>query len=70
MKARKISGASSTSGENIQVDLSDTFEDMENDFHYDEETNILKIGISFSLKQVKANYIPIPHIICKSLLLS
>ena len=51
---RQISGASSTSGENIQIDVSDTFEDMEKDFQYDEETNILRMGISFSLKQVKA----------------
>ena len=36
------------------MDLSDTFEDLEMDFQYDEETNILKMGISFSLLQVKA----------------
>ena len=47
------SGASSTSGENIQIDLSDTFNDMKKDFEYDVESNHLKMGISFSLRQVK-----------------
>ena len=47
-----ISGASSTSGDNILVDLSDTFEDPDEDFQYEEDTNILKVGISFSLLQV------------------
>ena len=47
-----LSGASSTSGENILVDLSDTFQDPEADFQYVEETNMLRVGISFSLKEV------------------
>ena len=51
----ELSGASSTSGENIVIDLSDTFEDTDADFQYNEETNILRIGISFSLKQVARN---------------
>ena len=50
-----LSGASSTSGDNILLDLSDTFEDPDNDFQYDEEKNIIKIGISFSLKQERRN---------------
>ena len=45
-------GASSTSGENIQIDLSDTFDDPEDDFQYDEKKNLLKVGISFSLQEV------------------
>ena len=32
--------------------MSDTFQDPEADFQYDEETNILRVGISFSLKEV------------------
>jgi len=47
----QYSGASSTSGENIMVDLSDTFQDPHADIQYDEETNILRLGISFSLKE-------------------
>ena len=50
-----FSGASSTSGDNILLDLSDTFEDPDNDFQYDKEKNIIKIGISFSLKQERRN---------------
>ena len=40
------SGQSSTSGKNIQLDLSDTFE---NDFDYDNEKNLLRVGSSVSL---------------------
>jgi len=45
----QYSGASSTSGESIQLDLSDTFEDPKVDFVYNEDENILKAGISFSI---------------------
>jgi len=45
----QYSGASSTSGENVLLDLSDTFEDPKVDFSYNENDNLLKVGISFSM---------------------
>ena len=48
---RSILGASSTTGSNIQIDMSDVFEDPEKDFKYDEDRNMLRAGISFSLLQ-------------------
>ena len=42
-------GASSTSGPNIQLDLSRAF-CSEEDFQYDESTNRLRVGISFPLR--------------------
>ena len=47
----QYSGASSTSGENIQLDMSDTFETTD-DFWYDKEENLARVGISFSLLQM------------------
>jgi len=47
----QYSGACSTSGDNIQLDLSDTFQ-SEEDFKYDSSTNNLHIGISFSLLEM------------------
>ena len=44
----QYSGASSTSGDNIQLDLSDTF----NDFTYDADRNLVHAGISFSLLEM------------------
>ena len=44
-------GASSTSGQNVIVDLSNTFESPTTDFVYNKETNLLRVGISFSLLQ-------------------
>ena len=42
-------GASSTAGNNIMIDLSDTFQNPETDFQYDEDRNLLRAGISFAL---------------------
>lgn len=60
----QYSGASSTSGENIQIDMSDVFQG-EKDFHFDPTTNLLHIGISFSLLEVndrlRENKLFLPH---------
>ena len=45
----QYSGHSSTSGENIQVDVSRTFANESEDFIYEESSNLLKVGVSFSL---------------------
>ena len=45
----QYSGASSTSGNNIQLDLSDTFQSVSRDFRYNHETKLLRAGVSFSL---------------------
>lgn len=44
-------GACSTSGDNIQLDVSGTFK-SEDDYHYDVSKNLLHIGISFSLLEM------------------
>jgi len=48
----QYSGQSSTSGENIQLDISDTFQSEEEDFYYDEASNLLRVGVSFSLHEM------------------
>lgn len=57
-------GASSTSGDNILIDMSDVFQ-HEEDFHYDREKNLLHLGISFSLLEVntrlRENKLFMPH---------
>ena len=45
----QYSGASSTSGRNIQLDLSGSFDSIAKDFRYNYSTNLLWIGISFSV---------------------
>ena len=50
----QYTGASSTSGNNLQLNLSDTFESVVRDFCYDHETGLLRAGISFSLLQVNS----------------
>ena len=45
-------GSSSTSGENIQLDLSDSFQNLYSDFYYDSKTNLLRVGVSFSLLEI------------------
>ena len=45
-------GASSTFGENIQLDLSDSFQNLYSDFYYDSKTNLLRAGVSFSLLEI------------------
>ena len=42
-------GQSSTSGKNIQLDLSDTFSNDAVDFIYFEQNNLLRVGVSYSL---------------------
>ena len=44
-----VSGSSSCSGENIQLDLSDTFHNVSSDFQYNSKTKLLRTGISWSL---------------------
>ena len=46
-----LKGASSTSGQNIIVDLSNAFGSPIRDFVYNKQTNLLKVGISFTLLQ-------------------
>ena len=47
-------GASSTAGDNIQLNLSDTFESVIRDFCYDHDTGLLRAGVSFSLLQLNS----------------
>ena len=42
-------GQSSTSGKNIQLDLSDTFSNDVLDFIYFEQDNLLRVGVSYSV---------------------
>ena len=44
-------GASSTSGKNIQLNLEDSFQNIYSDCHYDFETGLLRIGVSYSILQ-------------------
>ena len=50
----QYTGASSTSGDNLQLDLSDTFESVVRDFCYDYGNGLLRVGISFSLLQLNS----------------
>jgi len=43
------SGTSSTTNNNIQLDLSDAYNDPYNDWTYNAETGLLRVGISYSL---------------------
>ena len=65
----QYSGASSTSGKNIQLDLSQAFLGEEN-FQYDKESNRLRVGISFPLKVFNKNLADkglfIPHGECEN----
>ena len=53
----QFSGASSSAGRNIQIDLSNTFKDPTENFVYNNDTqkgtgrqyNLLKVGVSYSL---------------------
>ena len=45
----QYTGQSSTSGKNIQLDLSDTFGNDAVDFVYTENNNLLRVGVSYSL---------------------
>jgi FAD/FMN-containing dehydrogenase len=49
-----ILGASSTSGDNIQLDLSDSFQNVYSDFRYNFKTGLLRLGVSFSLVEFTA----------------
>jgi hypothetical protein len=59
-------GSSSTSGRNIQIDLSKTFRE----FEYDKSTNRLRTGISFTLRELNAELghlgLFIPHGECQN----
>ena len=44
----QYSGASSTNGDNVQIDLSETFQGEE-DFFWDESTSTARVGVSFHL---------------------
>jgi len=50
----QYSGACSTSGDNIQLDLSGTFQ-SEEDYDFDSSKNLLHIGVSFSLLEMNAH---------------
>jgi hypothetical protein len=50
----QYSGASSTSGNNIQLDLSDTFQSVVRDFRYNHATKLLRVGISFSILELQS----------------
>jgi len=60
----QYSGASSTSGQNIQLDVSETFK-TDDDFHYDEVENLIRTGISFSLlemnNRLREHSVFLPH---------
>ena len=43
------SGTSSTGNNNIQLDLSEAYNDPDNDWTYDTNTGLLRVGISYSL---------------------
>ena len=47
-------GYSSTSGTNIQLDLSDTFQSLDEDFQYFREANLIRLGVSFALTEITA----------------
>ena len=63
-------GASSTSGENIQLDISDTFQSVYRDFRYNPKTNLLRTGISFSLLEftslLRNMQMFLPHGLCSN----
>lgn len=61
----QYSGASSTTGENILLDLSKTFQD---EFIYNPETNQVRISVSFNLtalsERLKGEGLFVPHGVC------
>ena len=64
----QYSGASSTHGNNVQLDLSDTFQSVARDFRYNHKTKLLRVGISFSLLELNTLLrnmkMFLPHGIC------
>ena len=66
----QYSGASSTSGNNIQLDLSDTFQSVVRDFRYNHTTKLLRVGVSFSLLQfhslLRSMKMFLPHGTCSN----
>jgi FAD binding domain-containing protein len=62
----QYSGASSTSGQNIQLDLSQTFQELD----YNQEHNLLRVGISFPLfklnQELRKRNLFLPHGQCGS----
>ena len=64
----QYSGASSTSGQNIQINMSKTFNSPYSDFRYDRKTNLLRCGVSFSIlefsSQLRNMQMFIPHGFC------
>ena len=65
----QYSGISSTSGKNVQLDLSQAF-CKEEDFQYDETSNRLRVGISFTLKtfnlKMREKKLFVPHGVCEN----
>lgn len=66
----QYSGFSSTSGQNMILDVSETFTDPTNDFSYNPTTNELRVGVSFSLEELTGALAEmnlfLPHGSCKN----